>query len=184
MHQASAWYFIVNDVQSDIFSSDGAPCPTRDLFPWLNTRVKVHISLWTIREYPKRHFRYLLDSGIPSYHWWAYITITTLHVETFNQNNWSVKNKKSILIKDKVLFFGLFVSYLYRQVPALIQHGKIKIFPSTMILIRSRVRMDRTSVFQSEYRVGYGFWSHYGQKFCCVIITCFALYKTRLIRHK
>ena len=26
-------------------------------------RVKVHISLWTIRKYPKRHFRYLSDSG-------------------------------------------------------------------------------------------------------------------------
>ena len=44
-------------------ASHGASCPARDLFPWLNTRVKVHISLCTIREYPKRHFRYLSDSG-------------------------------------------------------------------------------------------------------------------------
>ena len=57
------WNFIVNDVQSATYSSHGAPCPARDLFPWLNTRVKVHISLWTTREYPKRHFRYLSDSG-------------------------------------------------------------------------------------------------------------------------
>ena len=57
------WNFIVNDVQNATYSSHGAPCPARDLFPWLNTRVKVHISLWTIREYPKRHFRYLSDSG-------------------------------------------------------------------------------------------------------------------------
>ena len=57
------WNFIVIDVQSATYSSHGAPCPSRDLFPWLNTRVKVHISLWTIREYPKRHFRYLSDSG-------------------------------------------------------------------------------------------------------------------------
>ena len=57
------WNFIVNDVQNGTYSSHGAPCPTRDLFPWLNTRMKVHISLWTIREYPKRHFWYLSDSG-------------------------------------------------------------------------------------------------------------------------
>ena len=57
------WNFIVNDVQSATYSSHGAPCPARDLFPWLNTRVKVHISLWTIRKYPKRHFRYLSDKG-------------------------------------------------------------------------------------------------------------------------
>ena len=53
------WNLIVNDIQSATYSSTGP----RDLFPWLNTRVKVHISLWTIREYPKRHFRYLSDSG-------------------------------------------------------------------------------------------------------------------------
>ena len=58
-----SWNFIVNDVQSATFTSHGAPCHARDLFPWLNTRVQVHISLWTIREYPKRHFRYLSDSG-------------------------------------------------------------------------------------------------------------------------
>ena len=29
---------------------------------WINTRLKVHISVWTIREYPKRHFSYLSDS--------------------------------------------------------------------------------------------------------------------------
>ena len=32
----------------------GAPCLARDLFPWLNTRVKVHISVWTIWGYPKK----------------------------------------------------------------------------------------------------------------------------------
>ena len=57
------WNFIANDVQSATYSSHGAPCPARDLFPRLNTRVKVHISLWTIREYPKRHFWYLSDMG-------------------------------------------------------------------------------------------------------------------------
>ena len=57
------WNVIVHDVQSATYSCHGAPCPTRDLFPRLNTRVKVHIYLWTIREYPKRHFRYLSDSG-------------------------------------------------------------------------------------------------------------------------
>ena len=57
------WNFIVNDVQSATYSSHGAPCLARDLFPWLNTRMKVHISLWTIREYLKRHFRYFSDSG-------------------------------------------------------------------------------------------------------------------------
>ena len=55
--------FIVNDVQSVTYSSNGAPCPVRDLFPWLNTRMKVHISPWTIRKYPKRPFPYLSDSG-------------------------------------------------------------------------------------------------------------------------
>ena len=57
------WNCIVYDVQNATYSSHGAPCPARDLFPLLNTRVKVHISVWTIREYPKRHFRYLSDSG-------------------------------------------------------------------------------------------------------------------------
>ena len=65
MHQASAFKlnFIVNDVQNATYSSHGAPCSARDLFPWLNTRVKVHISVWTIRKYPKRHSSYLSDSG-------------------------------------------------------------------------------------------------------------------------
>ena len=57
------WNFIVNDVQSATYSSRGAPCPAVDLFPLLNARVRVHISLLTIHEYPKRHFRYLSDSG-------------------------------------------------------------------------------------------------------------------------
>ena len=57
------WNFIVNDVQSATYSCHGAPCQARDLFSWLYTRVKVHISLWTIREYPKRHFWYLSESG-------------------------------------------------------------------------------------------------------------------------
>ena len=66
MHQASAflnWNFIVYDVQNATYSSHGAPCPARDFFPWLNMRVKVHISVWTIREYPKRYSSYLSDSG-------------------------------------------------------------------------------------------------------------------------
>ena len=75
MHQASAFKlkFYVYDVQNATYSSHGAPCTARDLFPWLNTRVKVHISVWAIREYPKRHSSYLSDSGIPSYHWEAMI---------------------------------------------------------------------------------------------------------------
>ena len=52
------WNFIVHDVQNATYSSHGAPCPTRDLFPWLNTRVKVQISVWTLCEYPKRHSSY------------------------------------------------------------------------------------------------------------------------------
>ena len=61
MQQASAfnWNFIVYDVHNATYSSHWAPWPARDLFPWLNTRVKVHISVWTIREYPKRHSSYL-----------------------------------------------------------------------------------------------------------------------------
>ena len=69
------WNFIVNDVQSATYSSHGAPCPARDLFLSLITGVKVHISLWTIREYPKRHFRYPWIRGIPSYHWKCWTTI-------------------------------------------------------------------------------------------------------------
>ena len=60
------WNFIVHQLHSvpnATYSSHGAPCPAQDLFPWLNTRVKVHISVWTIREYPKRHSSYLSDSG-------------------------------------------------------------------------------------------------------------------------
>ena len=54
--------FIVYDVQNSTYYSHGAPCPAQDLFPWLNTRVKVHIFIWTIQEYPKRHYSYLSDS--------------------------------------------------------------------------------------------------------------------------
>ena len=72
------WNFIVNDVQSATYFSHGTPSPARDLFQWLNTRVKVHISLWTLREYPKRHFRYLSDSGdtfLPLH--WSKIKVAT-----------------------------------------------------------------------------------------------------------
>ena len=66
------WNFIVYDVQNATYSSHGASCPARDLFTWLNTRVNVHISVWTMREYPKRHSSYLSDSGdtfLPLYTW-------------------------------------------------------------------------------------------------------------------
>ena len=62
-HVRLNWNFIVYDVQNATYYSHGAPCPARYLFPWLNTRGKVHISVWTIREYPKRHSSYLSDSG-------------------------------------------------------------------------------------------------------------------------
>ena len=42
------WNFIVYDVQNATYSSHGAPCPSQDLFPWLNTIVKVHIYVWRI----------------------------------------------------------------------------------------------------------------------------------------
>ena len=58
----SNWNFIVKDVQSATYSSHGAPCPARDLFPWLNTRVKVH-TMDNTRISEKKHFRYLSDSG-------------------------------------------------------------------------------------------------------------------------
>ena len=57
------WNVIVNDAQSATYPSHGAPCPARDLFKWLNTRMKAHISLWTIREHLKRYFQYLSDLG-------------------------------------------------------------------------------------------------------------------------
>ena len=53
---------IVYDVQNATYSSHGVPCPARDLSLWLNTRVKVHISVWTISEYPERYSSYLSDS--------------------------------------------------------------------------------------------------------------------------
>ena len=55
--------FLYIDVQNTTNSSHGAPCHAQDVFPWLNTRVKVHISVWTIREYSKRHSPCLSDSG-------------------------------------------------------------------------------------------------------------------------
>ena len=43
----SMYFFIRNyfvyDVQNAPFSCHGTPCPTRDLFPWLNADLKVHI---------------------------------------------------------------------------------------------------------------------------------------------
>ena len=66
------WNVIIYDVQNSVYSIHGVPCPARDLFPWLNTRVKVHISVLTINEYPKRHHSYLSDSGDTSYHcYWS-----------------------------------------------------------------------------------------------------------------
>ena len=62
------WNFIVYGVENATYFSHGAPCPARDLFPWLNTRVKVRIFVRTIREYPKRHSSYLSysrDTFIP-----------------------------------------------------------------------------------------------------------------------
>ena len=56
-----------NASQNATNSSHEAPCPARDLFPWLNTRVKKMVrnglKKWKIREYPKRHSSYLSDSG-------------------------------------------------------------------------------------------------------------------------
>ena len=37
------WNYFVYDVQNATYSSHGAPCPARGLFPWLNTKVRVHI---------------------------------------------------------------------------------------------------------------------------------------------
>ena len=81
------WNSIVNDVQSATYSSHGAPCPARDLFPWLTTRVKVHMSLWAIHEYPKRHFRYLSDSGD------TFLPLNMIHNEEVNYS----------FISDKIL---------------------------------------------------------------------------------
>ena len=40
------WNVIVNDVQRATYSSHGAPCPARDLFPWLNTESeRTYISM-------------------------------------------------------------------------------------------------------------------------------------------
>ena len=57
------WNCIVYDVWNAFYSSHEAPCPAWDLFPWLNTRVKVHVSVWKVRGYPERHSSYLSDSG-------------------------------------------------------------------------------------------------------------------------
>ena len=65
MHQASAFklkFYRLWCTKCNLLWSR-APCPARALFQWLNTRVKVHISVLTIREYPKRHSSYLSDSG-------------------------------------------------------------------------------------------------------------------------
>ena len=40
-------YYFVYYVQNTTCSSHGAHCPERDLFRWLNTKVKVHISVWS-----------------------------------------------------------------------------------------------------------------------------------------
>ena len=76
------WYFILHVVQNATYSSHRAPCPARDFFPWLNKRVKVHISVWTIREYPKSHSSYLSHPGdtfLPLIR--LYIAFSLLHAD-------------------------------------------------------------------------------------------------------
>ena len=76
------WNCIVNDVQSTTYSSHGVPCPARDLFPWLNTRVKVYIYLYgqygnirkdifgisRIRGIPSNHCLYYKQNAVWSIH--------------------------------------------------------------------------------------------------------------------
>ena len=75
------------DVQNSSYSSHGAPCPARDLFQWLNTKVKVHIQYNCMvdednrKEIP-RNTRIL---GILCYHWlcnlsfwWRFSVVTLL----------------------------------------------------------------------------------------------------------
>ena len=62
------WNLIVNNVHNATYSSHGAPCPTRDLFPWLNTRVKVHNISMDNTQISAMTFSYLSDSGIPPKH--------------------------------------------------------------------------------------------------------------------
>ena len=41
--------YFVYDVHNVTYSSHGAPCSAQDLFPWLSTKLKVHISVWSRR---------------------------------------------------------------------------------------------------------------------------------------
>ena len=91
MHQTSAFKlnFIVYDVQNVSYSSHGAPCPTRDLFPCLNTRVKVHICMDSTRISEKTFFvphgfgGYLLTieaCGVKSLYLPVYYTSRTIQI--------------------------------------------------------------------------------------------------------
>ena len=60
---------IVYDVQNATYSSHRAPCLARDLFPWQNTRVKVHIYQYgKYANIRKDILRTSRIRGIPSYH--------------------------------------------------------------------------------------------------------------------
>ena len=112
MHQASAFKlnflsFMIS--KSATYASHGTPCPARDLFPWLNTRVKVHISVWTIPEYQKRHSSYLLDSGIPSF-----LNLSCLRTFSvwnipryfYSAYHWNVSNR----LLSRVIFVKLYTN--------------------------------------------------------------------------
>ena len=119
------WIFFAYDVQNATYSSHGAPCPTRDLIPWLSTRVniwrlitgawrnlisttnkrvKVQIFVWTIREYPKRHSSYLSDSGdtfLPL-SWVAAISPTDRFMPVHNR--WVIKLSGGVSVFVTFLF--------------------------------------------------------------------------------
>ena len=41
--------YFVYDVQNATYSSHGGPCPAQDVFPWLNTKMKGHVFVWSRR---------------------------------------------------------------------------------------------------------------------------------------
>ena len=79
------WNFIVYDVQNTTYSLHGAPCPARDLFPWINIIEWKYICMYgQYPEYPKRHSSYLSDSGIPSYYFLYFCHLSKKNAAQFD----------------------------------------------------------------------------------------------------
>ena len=87
MHRASAFklkFYRLWCTKYNLLSSRGPLSRTRFIPMDKHYRVKVHMYVWTIPEYPKRHSSYLSDSGIPSYYFLYFCHLSKKNAAQFD----------------------------------------------------------------------------------------------------